>query len=367
MGIALTLAALALVLPASEEDAPPTLRVILFTPADIEPPGGVERRLTLVADASEQFLARGMARWGYEPAVAKPFRRKDDGSLEVLFLKGDAPKSSGRYDKPTFAREVIDAATARDEIPGRGHVWWIFVYLGDRPTRFNEYRGSGNSADGGWAMVNYDSISGTIRPDAALAAGFNADFTLKGCLHELGHGFGLPHIGPSPGKKLGNSLMGPNMEPYYARHPGKKDGRVYLTPLAAAMLWKHPVFSGSGADRAAMPKVELAEYRPRFDRKARKVEIAGRVVADRPLHSVVILDDGEKQQGSYWSRGYAARVADDGTFQVAIEEPFSSGGLYRIFCCFDNGIVTGDGKKHGDQSAIVKPYRFVRGVPEFGD
>lgn len=363
------LAPAALVLSAGasrgDEAPPPKVHIVFFTPADLSPPAGVERRLTQIADTAERFLVRGMTTWKYSPANPKMFQRKADGSVEVLFLKGDQPKSSGKYDRPTFAGEVIDGATKQYKIDGRGHLWWIFIYLGDPPTRFGDYRGHGDSASGGWALVNYDTIPGEIRPEEPLGGGFHEKFTVKGCIHELGHTFGLPHIGPNPGKKLGNSLMGPNMGPFHAKYPRPRDNKVYLTEASAAMLWKHPVFSGTAKDRALLPHVELADYRATFVRAKRRVELNGKLVSNVPAHSVVVLDDAEKKQGSYWVRSYVSRLSDDGTFKVVIDEPFPSDGEYRIVFCFENGAVTGDGKKHGDEGSIVKSYRFVRGVLQF--
>ncbi|HEX8200242.1 MAG TPA: hypothetical protein VF590_07120 [Isosphaeraceae bacterium] len=344
---------------------PPTLRVVCFTPADVEPPAGVQRRLTQVADCAEGLILRWMKHWKYEPAAARMFRRTDGGAVEVLLVKGQHPRASGRYDKPGFAGEVIDQATRMDGVAGRQNLWWIFVYLGDPPTRFAEYLGHGDAQGGGWALVNYDSRPGEIRPDEALGVGFNETFTVKGCIHELGHAFGLPHLGPNPGKGLGNSLMGPNMGVYFARSPRPRDGRVYLTEAAAAMLWKHPLFSGTAQDRALLPDVRLEDYRARFDRARRRVELTGKLVSNHPAHSVVVIDDIERRQGSYWSRSYAARLQADGSFRVIIDEPVPADGLYRIVFCFQNGAVTGDGKGHGDQSAIVKSYRFNRGVLQF--
>ncbi len=44
------------------------------------------------------------------------------------------------------------------------------------------------------------------------------------------------------------------------------------------------------------------------------------------------------------------------------DEPVASDGRYRIVFCFANGAVTSDGKGHGDQGAIVKPYHFRQGT-----
>lgn len=147
--------------------------------------------------------------------------------------------------------------------------------------------------------------------------------------------------------------------------PAAADGRVYLTPAAAAMPWKHPVFSGTSRDRAAMPDIRLDAYQASWDRARRRAAVRGRLISTRPAHSVVILDNPERAQGSYWARGYAARLEADGSFEVPITEPMPVKGQLDLLFCFDNGIVTGDGRGHGDASAIVKPYRFERGALVF--
>lgn len=73
----------------------------------------------------------------------------------------------------------------------------------------------------------------------------------KASIHELGHAFGLPHIGPLQADDLGNSLMGPVIRAYRSRHPNEQ--RVYLTRASGAMLWKHPLFSGTTKDRDITP------------------------------------------------------------------------------------------------------------------
>jgi Tol biopolymer transport system component len=48
----------------------PTVRIVLFTPSDVEPPAGVPHRLTQIAVATERFLFEGMKKWNYPPASA---------------------------------------------------------------------------------------------------------------------------------------------------------------------------------------------------------------------------------------------------------------------------------------------------------
>ena len=163
-------------------------------------------------------------------------------------------------------------------------------YVGDRPQRFSDWRGVGCARDGGSAIVNYDTIPGEIRPDLGLEMGFNSEYFLKGTVHELGHALGLSHIGPDPSLDLGNSLMGPNVNVYVERKHPNAD-QVYLTEASAAMLWKHPVFSGTTKDRQRQPSVKLVDYKPTYSRASNRITLAGKLVSDMPAHSVVVFDD----------------------------------------------------------------------------
>lgn len=347
---------------------PAGVRIVLFTPADVTAPAGAKARLTKIAEACEHTFLVGMKRCGYPPAVTNLFRREADGMVEVLEVRGEEPAASGKYTKPDYADYVIKLATEKYSIKSQGNIWWIFVFLGDRPARFNDFRGGGNFQAGGHAMVNYDSIAGDIRPDLGLAEGFNAEFFLKGCIHELGHAFGLPHIGPDVFLGLGNTLMGPTTAAYTQRklpHPEK----VYLDEASAAMLWKHPFFSGSAKDRSLRPTVKMTGYKAVFVETNDSVIISGRLVASLPAHSVVIMDDQGRPRNEYWFRGYVARISPNGDFQVNIPKPPRAGkGEYWILFCFDNGAVTGTGKiAFGKESAIRKSYHFEDGKFQFDD
>jgi len=131
------------------------------------------------------------------------------------------------------------------------------------------------------------------------------------------------------------------------------------------MLWKHPIFSGTAKDRRVMPAVQLEQYQARYDRRTRQIEIRGRLVSDRKAHSAIVVDDMDTKPGEYWVRAYVGRVAPTGDFRVVIDEPVPCGGTYRIALCFDNGMVTGDGRKLGLLGAIEKPYRYVRQTYRF--
>ncbi len=349
-------------------EAPPAVRMVFFTPSDLAMPAGARERLTKVADAAEQFFFKGMNHWNYPPAAKSLFRRDSDGQVEVLNVRGDSPVSSGKYAKPDYAQDVIQQAARQYHLTAEGQVWWIFIYLGDGRHLFSEYRGTGNPRDGGWAMVNYDSMPGEIRPDLGLAEGFNGEFFLKGTIHELGHAFGLHHVGPDPALGLGNSLMGPTTAAYVRRKYPKAD-QIYLTASSAATLWKHPIFSGTPRGSVRPPVVKLVDYKPAFNQTNNTVTISGKLVADQPAHSVVLIDDLGRTNDQYWVQSHTARIRPDGTFKIKINHPAKVSGHYRILFCFENGLVTGDGASVGfdNRGDIRKSYRFHNDDFQFGE
>jgi hypothetical protein len=359
------LAAAGVHLAAAPARAPQPVTIIFFRPSDLPVPDGVAQRLTRIADTTERFLFTEMRRHGYPPAAASLFRRGPDGNVEVLFVQGEKLVASGAYAKPNYAPAVIAQARRESHLDPESKVFWIFIYLGDRPIRFKDWVGTGDVRNGGWSMVNYDTVQGEIRPDLALTEGFNYEYKMKSTVHELCHALGLPNSGPDPTLGLGNSLMGPN-PPAYAVRNGPRPDHVYMEASSAAMLWKHPIFSGVPMGVPHRSKVKLAEYRPAFDPASDTVTILGRVTGDAAPHSVVMIDN-RGDRDAYWSRSFAARVATDGTFQIRFTDPAKTNGAYRLLFCFDDGLVSGDGE-HGsfdNRGDIHKPYRFGDGTFRF--
>jgi Tol biopolymer transport system component len=353
---------------ADYEPPTPSVRIVLFTPSDVSPPPGVPHRLTQIAEATERFFFEGMKRWGYPPAVDRIFRRKADGTVDYVHVKGDRPVVDAPYWKASCRGEAIAKAIRQLKIDGDGHIWWVFLYVGDRPKRFSGWEGGGCSRDGGSAIVNYDTIPGEIRPDMDPASGFNKEYFLKGTMHELGHAFGLPHMGPDPALGLGNTLMGANPDVYAGRKLPNAD-RTYLDAASAAMLWKHPVFSGTAKDRQRQPAVKIDDYKPSYDKTSDKIILAGKVISDIPAHNVVVLDDLGKPEHDYWYRSHVARVGPDGSFRLVIDKPARASGHLRMTFCFDNGTVTGDGigVVYGHWGEVRTPYRYRDGGYAFAE
>lgn len=68
-------------------------------------------------------------------------------------------------------------------------------------------------------------------------------------------------------------------------------------------------------------------------------------------------------------RSHTARIGADGTFRVKIDQPPRVNGHYRILFCFNNGLVSGDGKhiRFVNRGDIHKSYEFRDGKFQYGD
>jgi hypothetical protein len=344
-------------LPATGQDSNiPKVNVVLFTPADVKPPGDAVQRLTQVGNYTETFLAKWMKQWGYPPVRERFLERNPDGSVRVLFVSGKEPLASGKYGKPGFEAEVWNQATPKYNLRRHRHVWWIWVYLGDPPLRFQGFEGRGTVSNGGNAFANYLNVRGEIRVTDPLGAPFLDEFSLKGAMHELGHGLGLPHDGPLERQALGMPLMGATIANYRTR-TRSKETQGYLSPASAAMLWRHPVFSGTAKDRDLMPSFTVSGLETIHDAATNSVKLRGALKSDIGAHSVVVLDSVPGVHETYWQKSYVARIGVGGQFEVQITEPSAKSGTLRILFCFENGAVTGDGKDYGVQGTLEKPYR----------
>lgn len=341
----------------------PHARIVLLTPADIDPPPGVAKRLTQVADYTEAMLVKWMKAWDYPPKREQIFPRNADGSVKVLFVKSPDTLASGKFPLKdgNLARKGRQLAMATFKLPRTQDVWWVWVYVGDPPTRYSSYLGSGNAATGGLCQVNYTNIKGEFTVKDKLATPFLKDFTLKGTIHEFGHALGLPHNGPLVKRDHGMPLMGATIA-NYRRRMRNQEQRGYVTEASAAILWKHPLFTGTATKRYAMPKIQWHDLAVKNDREKRVAHLTGRITSDIPAHSVIVYDSVPKLQQTYFQKPYAARVQKDGRFDITISEPINakvSGSLKLIACC-ENGTATGDGKGRGINSAHEIKYQTSR-------
>ncbi|MGV3722274.1 MAG: hypothetical protein ACO1SX_15310, partial [Actinomycetota bacterium] len=327
---------------------------VLFVPADVRPPAGHQQRVDQMVDYAESFFRRELKRWGHEQVVT-PFRRSADGRVPVMLMRGR--QKVAEYKPVAVRAEVMDTLRRQHRLDGGRQVWWILVYAGDPPAKFKGYLGGFGPQIGGWAVCNFDTTPGRIDPGAPLGSEFLEKLTLKGMLHELGHGFQLPHVGPLKRDQAGNTLMGPTHVNYRRVAPAGEQ-RVYLSEAEAAMLSIHPAFRGLPDQRGQLPKVEVQNLSYAANPRNNTIVVTGRVRAPQRAVYALVADEADARPGEYWTKTYVGKVGPDGAFEVIVSEPSESNGTLKTWFAFESGAQTGDGKLRGRESGIPRKYAY---------
>jgi hypothetical protein len=336
----------------------PEAHIVLFTPSDIQPPPAeiYQLRLRQFGLYAEKFFHKELKRWGHEPKRREIFDRDTTGRISTIHVKGDLPAAGGEYRRQWISRQVLGKLKSEFGMQPAGNLFWIFVYVGDPPAKHANYRGSGNSKDGGWAVLNYTNLPGRVWLDRDMVSEFHDKLFLKGCVHEFGHALGLPHIGPKVELRRGNTLMGPITRIYVGQKMPHQT-KAYLSEASAAILSAHPIFTGDASDRNTLPETAFQQIRVDYDRNTRTMSVRGKLEANYPLHRLVVIDDRDDKIGGYWVKGFVAELDNRSQFSLSIPQPGRSGKL-KILAVYKNGAFTGNGKKRGIDSANLVPYSF---------
>jgi hypothetical protein len=208
-------------------------------------------------------------------------------------------------------------------------------------------------------VCNFDTTPGRIDPAEPLGSDFLEKIALKGMLHELGHGFQLPHIGPLLSDRAGNTLMGPT-HANYRRVAPKGEDRVYLSRAEAALFANHPAFRGVADDRRPLPKIAAVDLKCEVNRQNKTFVVRGRVQASERPALALVGDESDARPGEYWTKTYVGEVNADGAFEVIVTEPAESNGVLKTWFAFPGGAQTGDSKERGRESGVSTPYTFSR-------
>ena len=358
MRITLFLMALCVFLPdnLAGADARCQVHTILFVPSDARPPRGYQERIDEIVDYGESFFRTELKRWGHNDIVL-PFRRKADGHVEVTVIAGQ--HSASHYKPVSVRMEVMDHLRRLQQINENFQIWWIMVYVGDPPKKFDGCLGGFGPQIGGWAVCNLDMTPGRINPAEPLGSDFLERIQLKALFHELGHGFRLPHVGPQKQDNAGNTLMGPTHF-NFRRVTSLREDRVYLSEAEAAMFASHPAFRGKPDKRHPLPRVSVEDLRYESDSPKRGLTVSGRIRSPQGAIYAIVADESTAQPGDYWTKTYVGRVEQDGSFEVIVSELADANGTLKTWFAFNDGSLTGDGKLVAREGGIAKPYTYSR-------
>jgi hypothetical protein len=336
------------------------IRIVFFTPADVDPPAGVPSRMKEVVDYGQAFYSKWLNHWGYEPENVLPIDRGAGGVPMIYYVRGDKAAASGAYDNVGFQEAVREQAIQQYKLPRQGSTWWIFVY----GTKLKASRGVGGFGDSkgyGWALLVWHEVPGKLPLDMAMSRRVADLINLKGYLHELGHTMNLPHFGPldrmSIGAGEGMSLMGPNTRTYRKARRNREE-KVHLNHAVAALIWKTPQMTGRYEAQPRTPKVEVDDFKSIYDSKRNRFRLTGQLKSNVPAHSIVAIDDPMVGPKDYWKKAYAARLSEDGQFELFVDELSPSSGTLQVVFCFDNGYVTGNGQGYGFKFSANIPYKY---------
>lgn len=336
------------------------IRIVFFTPKDVQPPANVEERMKEVVDYGQAYYSKWLNHWGYPTKTALPIDRNEAGIPKIYFLKGTETAASGKYDKIGYHGIVRNRVISEHNVPREGSTWWIFVY----GTKLRASRGWGGFNDrnglGIAQLVWHDFPAGKLTNETPLAGGIAEQINLKGYLHELGHTMNMAHFGPTDrhSKKHGMSLMGVNARTYH-KSRNTREENVFITPATAAIIWKQPQITGVYNPQPKPPRIEVPHFKPEYDARRKRFVLSGKLVSNANAHSVVAIDVPDKGPSDYWKKSYASRLQKDDSFELIVEELAPSSGKLLVLFCFDDGYITGNGKGFGYKFAAEIPYQFT--------
>lgn len=327
--------------------------IVLFIEEGSEPAANYKERLHSLALRTEAFFDLELKRWKRPVERTQIFARDKDGKVRISVVKGTLLNPAGRAALPELNTMAINGAARQLKLKRSGPpaIFWIFY---DYPG-VKGFQG-GARKSGGVAVNKYPASDKLIDIKAELATPDLNETSIKGTIHEFGHALGLPHIGPRPGRKLGNTLMGPINKVYW-RKTNSEDPRVFLSEASAAALWRHPIFRKEATPNPGMPKkIEVKNLTFTNSDDHKMIIVSGKLTSDQKAHTIVALDSERGKFGDYWERPYSGAIDTEGNFKLEISEPRDQGTIYLSFC-FENGINTSDGQKIFQQdSSISRTY-----------
>jgi hypothetical protein len=353
---------------AAADEPRPLVHIAYFVPTDRQPEPEFRERIDRVMADVQRFYREGMQQNGYGPLTFE-LDRDADGKPKIHVVNARGPMSDyGRNDAAKVRTEVLAALSERDLNLAQETVLVFQLLLewqGTKAIERGPYVGGG-SPRGGMAYVYDDAkldtrLLGSTDPGGyyhrpCSIGEFNTHY-IGGVVHELGHGFGLPHVGEAETvrQKLGRSLMGNGNHTYGQELRGEGKG-AFLAPASALQLSVHPLFTGRRLPLVIMNH-RLENLSATFE--AGTMVVSGRLVGGPKLIGLAAFNDPDSTPSNYDAIGSIAPIAADGTFRIEIAE-FKPGDYELRLTAFAD---TGDSRTYAirypvDESGQPDVLRF---------
>ena len=335
--------------PAPTDSRKPPLRVAYFVPTDRTPEPGYVERIDRVLTEVQRFYREGMAAAGYGP-MTFALDRDGKGKLQIHVVKARQPmRAYGRSASGPVRREVKAALTAKGIDIDRETVVIFQLLLGwegKKATEIGPYCGGGSHL-AGTAWVYDDKLLDARNLPSKAAGGyyhrpvsigrFNTHY-IGGVAHELGHGFGLPHVCERKiDRGKGKALMGGGNHTYGQEKRGEGPGS-FLSDVSAMFLSTTRPFAGEIDGARDRPSCGLADLKAAFE--GGKLILSAKLTAKPAARGVSAYDDWAKIPGNYDAVGWTCKVGDDGRFRIEVGELRPGASQLRLVVSHANGAKT---------------------------
>jgi hypothetical protein len=324
----------------------PVVRVAYFVPSDREPIGGYVERFDRVLTEVQRFYRDGMAAAGYGPMTFR-LDRDEAGKPRVHVVRGrQLMRSYGRSASGAVRREV-KAALAKAGLDMDRETVVIFeallAWAGGKATEIGPYCGGGTHISG-TAWVYDDKLLDPNKLGSKQPGGyyhrpcslgkFNTHY-IGGAAHEMGHGFGLPHVCERKAdRSRGKALMGGGNHTYGREKRGEGPG-TFLSAASAMLLSRTRPFAGDLSGARARPSCRIDDLAASFADGV--LTLTGRLTATPPAHGIAAYNDWARIRGDYDAVGWTCKVGSDGRFRLKVGEMRPGPSQLRLLVCHTNG------------------------------
>ncbi len=345
------------------------LRVVYFTPADVDPPKGFQERLTRIMFDVQDFYRVELRRNGY---AGYDLPLETDGNLlKIHLVKGKAPSNAYTYNDGSKVQREVAKAVAGEFKLSDSFVLILCNLCDKRPDgsyfMHSPYYGFASNHRSGLCfaadcelldpLLLTDNKSRIVYKEhlglfPRTYAEFNTIY-LGGLAHELGHGLSLPHDRQSRSETslLGTALMGSGNYTYRIERwqPGKKGS--FLTPSSALRLGIHPLFTQSDRGQDLNPVITVKNLH--FTSSGKQLTVEGKVESN--VEALALIAYTDPDGGSDYDATTWVTPVKDGVFQCVVEEHRAGPHEMRLVFCHINGATSMPVRLHYQIDASRNP------------